>query len=148
MKRKLRNIIMMLLALPAAFSCSADMSGNMKPGISAEAYSLIISGVVSDKESSLPLEGIKISFSAYLMGQTDSSPLSEMNVYTDNKGMYRIEAEGFREEITCRLTASDIEGTYSDSEQIMNISWEGVSYDYASGTFVVNAEEFKLEKKK
>lgn len=139
---------MMLLALPAAFSCAADMSGNMKPDMPGDTCCLIISGVVSDKESSLPLEGIKITFSAYPMGQTDSTPLTEMNVYTDNKGMYRIEAEGFRDEITCILTASDIEGAYSDSEQIMNISWEGVSYDYASGTFVVNAEEFKLEKKK
>ena len=137
----------MLLTMSAAFSCDNASDHFQHEGLNGP-HSLIVSGIVSDKDTELPLEGIKIRFGAYPKGHTDAEVIIEKNVYSDNKGKFKIEADGFGGAITCILTASDTDGIYQAAEQEINITWEGVSYDMSSETFVVNAEEFKLGKAK
>ena len=147
MKKNILYIFMMLLALSAAFSCDDAPDHFHYDGLNGP-HSLIVSGIVSDKDSELPLEGIKIHFGAYPKGHTETEAIIEKNIYTDNKGKFKIEADGFGDMITCILNASDTDRVYQEAEQVINITWEGVSYDMSSETFVVNAEEFKLEKVK
>lgn len=135
----------MLLTLSAAFSCDSAPDHYHFDSLHGP-HSLVISGIVSDKDTGHPLEGIKIEFGAYPKGDTETEALIKKNVYSDNKGTFKIEAEGFGGAITCVLTASDTDGVYQTAEQKINISWDGVSYDMSSETFIVNAEEFKLEK--
>lgn len=145
MKNYLKNTILMLLALPAAFSCSAFLMETENASI-GEDMSLLITGTVSEIGSSVPLEGMKISFKAYPKGRTGETALHELNVYTDNHGSYILESEGYSEEITCHITASDTEQTYSSSVNEVEIAWSGVSFDKEKGRFVVNDCDFKLSR--
>ena len=147
MKKTIFYIFIMLLALSAAFSCDSTADHFHHDSLHGP-HSLVVGGIVSDKDAEFPLEGIKIEFRAYPKGHTEAEVIIEKNVYSDNKGKFKIEADGFGGAITCILTASDTEGVYQAAEQEINITWEGVSYDMSSETFVVNAEEFKLGKAK
>lgn len=141
MKRFIIYILLVLLALPAAFSCESMMD------IGSTDYRLVITGTVSDFHSNAPLEGIKISFSACIKGDTKGKPLYEMNVYTDNHGVYTIDTDAYPTPVTCTITASDTKNAYRSSENEVEVSWTGVSFDTFSSTFVVNDCNFKLEKK-
>ena len=146
MKRNLLHIIIMLLALPAAFSCEAVLALDKVEAPDSDNLSLVITGTVSDFSTDGALEGIKILFSAYPKEKGDKA-LSEMNVYTDNHGVYRIEAAGFSEAITCTLTACDTEDLYVEATQEVEVAWSGVAFDAMNEKFVVNDCNFKLEKK-
>ena len=141
MKRKIIYILVMLLALPAAFSCE-----DMNLGVNAD-YRLVITGTVSDFNTNAPLEGIKVSFSARIQGDTKGKPLYEVNVYTDNRGAYTIDMDTYRTSVTCTITASDTEDIYISSANEVEVTWSGVSFDSFSSTFVVNDCDFKLERK-
>lgn len=141
MKRNIIYILVMLLALPAAFSCES-----MNIGGTAD-YRLVITGTVSDFNTDAPLEGIKVSFSARIQGDVKGKPLYEMNVYTDNHGTYTIDTDTYPTPVTCTITASDTEGTYISSVNEVEVTWSGVSFDAFSSTFIVNDCDFKLEKK-
>ena len=148
MKRNILNIIFMLLTLSAAFSCTAAFVLDDKDGIAGVGeLSLRITGTVSDINTLTPLEGVKITFSAKSAASEKDSKDTEMNVYTDNKGVYIIEAAGFHESITCTVTASDPDDVYSEASQEVEILWTGVSFDEMKEKFIVNDCNFKLDKK-
>lgn len=146
MKKNIFNIIMMLLTLSAAFSCDALVMDQQTDKLKGDGK-LMISGTVSDSQTASPLEGIRISFSAFEKSAENGLPLMEMNVYTDNHGTYTIEAEGFSEDLTCLVTATDTEGAYKGAVQEVTVTWGGVSFDMSNDTFIVNDCDFKLEKK-
>lgn len=141
MKRFIIYILLVLLALPAAFSCESIMD------MGDTDYRLVITGTVSDFHTNAPLEGIKISFIARIKGDTKGKPLYEMNVYTDNHGVYTIDTDAYPTPVTCTITASDTKNAYRSSENEVEVSWTGVSFDMFSNTFIVNDCNFKLEKK-
>lgn len=140
MKRYIFYIISMLLALPAAFSCESMHNDQ------AEDYRLVITGTVSDFVTDAPLEGIKISMSARIKGDTKGRPLYEMNVYTDNHGAYTIDLNSYPNPLTCTITASDKDKVYESSTNEVEVKWSGVAFDSFSSMFVVNDCNFKLEK--
>lgn len=141
MKRNIIYILLMLLALPAAFSCE-----NMINDGTAD-YRLVITGTVSDFKTDTPLEGIKISFCARAQGDKKGKPLYEMNVYTDNHGIYTIDTDAYPTPVTCTITATDTQNVYASSMNEVEVTWSGVSFDSFSSTFIVNDCNFKLEKK-
>ncbi|MBQ7811316.1 MAG: hypothetical protein IJ394_02025 [Bacteroidales bacterium] len=147
MKRDIFNILMMLLTLSAAFSCDALVMNDAVTDSEGD-MSLAITGTVSDLETDAPLEGIKISFTAFPKGNPGGVPLQEKNVYSDNHGTYMVEASGFSHEITILITATDTEDVYEGSVNEIDITWSGVSFDSHQEKFIVNDCDFKLEKKK
>ena len=144
MKRNILHILLMLLALPAAFSCDSFISMDEVEAPKHGGLSLIINGTVSDSDTSMPIEGVKISFRAYPKNGTTKKPLAELNVYTDNNGVYSIESQGFSEELTCIVQASDPEGVYTSAEQEVGIPWSGTAFDEGNDCFIVNDCDFKL----
>lgn len=127
----------------AALSCSmGDIYSDSYNGI----YTIVVSGAVSEKESTLPLEGIKITLNASEQFQVRET-IRTMTVYTDNRGRFTLTAEGFTEKVFCTLTAEDVNNEYGAVEQELNISWNGSSFDNHTGTFYVNDCNFYLEKK-
>lgn len=110
---------------------------------------LVVTGSVSDIETSTPIKGIKISFSAYPQGNPAAGPLSTKTVYSDSNGIYAIEAEGFNRPITCRITAesqSSDELSYKSAVQEVNINWSDTGYDAENGRYFINNCDFKLSK--
>ncbi|MBO5499593.1 MAG: hypothetical protein J5990_09395 [Bacteroidales bacterium] len=143
MKQFVINTIMLLSLAMAALSCSM---APLDPGRYDGIYTVVVSGAVSDKESTLPLEGIKITLNASEPFQIRET-IRTMTVYTDNRGRFTLTAEGFTEKIFCTLTAEDVNSEYESVKQELNISWNGSSFDEHTGTFYVNDCDFYLEKK-
>lgn len=138
---------MMLLALPAAFSCEfVAMMDNSDNSVNGDGR-LMITGTVSDMETRQPIEGIKVTFGAVATKADDNRTGFELTVYTDNKGTYAIEAEGFSKDIKCVLKAEDPDGVYDSSTQEVDVKWSGVAFDEHKNTFIVNDCDFKLVKK-
>lgn len=131
----------MLLALSAAFSCASFTMNN------GEDHRLVITGTVSDFDTDSPLEGIKVSFTANIIGDTEGKPLYQMNVYTDNHGTYIIDTQAYPNPLTCTITAGDGEDVYQSSVNEVDVTWSGTAFDAFSQIFVVNDCNFKLEKK-
>lgn len=137
----------MLLTLSAAFSCDSFISMDEAGTPIHDGLNLMINGTVSDSDTSLPIEGVKVTFCAYPTNSIENKPLTELNVYTDNNGVYSIEASGFSEELTCIITASDPEGNYESAEQEVGIPWSGTAFDANNDYFIVNECDFKLTRK-
>ena len=138
----------MLLTLSAAFSCTAAFVMDETDGQGgAGELSLRITGTVSDMNSLTPLEGMKITFNSRSTSSDKEQQQTELNVYTDNNGVYIIEAAGFHESITCTITASDPDDIYSDASQEVEVLWTGVSFDEMKEKFIVNDCDFKLKRK-
>ena len=140
MKRYLFYISLMLLALPAAFSCSQFTVNE------GEDHRLVITGTVSDFNTDAPLEGIKVSFIARIKGDTKGKPLYEMNVYTDNHGAYMIDMNAYPNPLTCTITAGHEDKAYKSSVNEVVVTWSGTAFDSFGQIFVVNDCNFKLEK--
>lgn len=103
----------------------------------------IISGIVSDKGTGIPLKEIKIIYEAYdLRGRLIDTKTS----YSSGEGIYTIEAAGYTSAINCTLTASGTDNGYSESRIELSIDWNGPSYNSAEGSFVVNDCNFFLTK--
>ena len=146
MKRNIFNIIIMLLTMSAAFSCQA-LSVYDEVSKPAEESGILISGTVSDIDTDTPLEGIKLSFTAFAKEANTGTPILEMNVYSDNLGIYSVEASGFEGEITCLITATDPDDVYEGACNEVEIRWSGISFDSSNSTFIVNDCDFKLKRK-
>lgn len=148
MKRSIIRIFIALLTTAVSLSCSMAVVDNDSSSLEKDCM-LIVTGSVSDVETSAPLKGIKISFSAYPQNGSSSKPLFTQTVYSDSNGIYAIEAEGFEEPVTCRITAEspDLkELPYQTAIQEVNITWSGNGYDAHNNTFFVNDCDFKLSK--
>ena len=103
----------------------------------------IISGIVSDKGTGIPLKEIKIIYAAYdLRGRLIDTKTS----YSSGEGIYTIEAAGYTSAINCTLTASGTDNGYSESRIELSIDWNGPSYNSAEGSFVANDCNFFLTK--
>ena len=141
MKRCIIYISIMLLALSAAFSCSEFTIND------GEDHRLVITGTVSDFNTDAPLDGIKVSFTARIKGDTNGKPLYEMNVYTDNHGAYITDLQSYPNPLTCTITAGQEDNTYKSSDNEVDVTWSGTAFDAFGQIFVVNDCNFKLEKK-
>lgn len=139
---------MALLTTAASLSCSMAFVDNDSSSLEGDC-TLIVTGSVSDVEADTPIKGIKISFSAYPQDRTSSKPLFTQTVYSDSNGIYAIEAEGFENPVTCRITAEspDLEELpYKTSVQEVNVNWSGTGYDQENSRYFINDCDFKLSK--
>lgn len=105
---------------------------------------VIITGVVSDKDSGTPLKDIKILYEAYsLRGKL----IDTKTVYSSGDGTYTIENGGYTSEINCILKTVDSENIYSVGEIELNVDWNGSPFNKETSTFIVNNCNFYLKKK-
>lgn len=145
MKLLFVNMLMLLSVSIAALSCSKgplDKDSDKFDG----PYTVVVSGTASDKLTTLPCEGIKITLHAAEAVTDGTGEVRTMIVYTDNRGRFTIMTEGFTKDISCTVTSNDMNGVYAYERQDMNIFWKGPSYDARTGTFYVNDCDFYLEK--
>jgi hypothetical protein len=142
MRHIILNIVILLLASTAVLSCSTGMPGTLDP----DARTLVISGVTTDSSTDEPLEDVKITLQATEVRKGVIKSKRTVTAYTDNRGSYNITAEGFRNTVTCSISAEDMKGNYQGGTQEINISWSGPSYEKETGTFYVNDCNFYLGK--
>lgn len=148
MKRNIVRIFIALLTTAVSLSCSMAFVDNDSSSLEGDC-TLIVTGSVSDVETSTPLKGIKISFSAYPQDGSSSKPLLTQTVYSDSNGIYAIEAEGFEEPVTCRITAEspDLkELPYKTAVQEVNINRSDTGYDAENNRYFINDCDFILSK--
>lgn len=104
---------------------------------------VIITGIISDKDSGKPLKDIKVGYEAYsLRGKL----IDTKTVYSSSDGTYTIENSGYTTVINCILKASDSENIYTEGEIELNVYWEGSPFNVEDETFVVNNCNFYLKK--
>jgi hypothetical protein len=139
------NMLMLLSVTMAALSCSTGPNEFENTEYEGT-YTVVVSGTASEKSTSQPLEGIKITLHAAEPVVNNSGEVRTMTVYTDNKGRFTLTAEGFTREISCTITSDDMKGIYEYGRQDMKIFWKGPSYDSKTGTFYVNDCDFYMEK--
>lgn len=142
-----KNIFIFLLAAVSALSCSKAILADGSADIADGSGKVIINGTVSEKQSLTPLEGIKVTFITSQNSRSASSPIIQKHGYTDSQGKFSIEAKGFSTPLRCTITAEDQDGIYKGSSTIINITWNGPTYDAARKTYIVNDCDLYLEKK-
>lgn len=104
---------------------------------------VIISGIVSDQNTGALLKDATITYESYdLRGKMIQTKKS----YSSSNGTYVIEANGYTSKITCTLTASVTDGSYSESQIELNVDWNGSMFNAETDTFVVNDCNFHLQK--
>lgn len=145
MKKIIINITMLLSVTIAALSCSTEAPFSYDVNTHSS-YTIIISGTASDKSSSTPLEGIRISLYATEKGNDKESGMKTKAVYTDSKGYFALSLGGFSKPAHCTIMANDPEGIYETVQQDINISWNGTSFDEQTGCFYVNSCDFYMDK--
>lgn len=136
---------MMLLTATLMWSCDMALDSNSPE----KGCTVIVSGSVSDINSSVPLKGIRIAFSAYSQAGSQSTPILTQTVYSDSNGIYAIETDGITNAVRCRITAESpdpVELPYLSATQEVNINWSGSGYDAKQNAFFINNCDFKLSK--
>lgn len=150
MIKTIARILALTSIAAAMLSCSKALLGGDENPLDGD-LKLTVSGIASDVASNTPLSGIKITFTAYPASNPHSIlPLVTKTVYTDSKGVYSVEAEGFSENVTCTLTAESTNQSQFRYETLTNkihVAWSGSSFDQSKGLFVVNDCNFQMKKK-
>ena len=136
-KKHLHIFCIILLSL-AAVSCMKDHYSML-----AGEGTVIISGVISDKENGAPLKDIKVIYEAF---SPKGKLISTKTVYTSGEGIYTIESEGYTSEINCTVTAEGTEKGYISSMNDLHIDWSGSTFSIEKNTFYVNDCNFYLQK--
>lgn len=139
---KLKSIIFILFALAlTAVSASSCMSGFLETGLNGEEGTLIICGLVVDKDDNKPLKGIEMTF------QCSEEGIGKITVHTDESGMYKIECQGLTEVVRGYVAARDPEGLYLDSIRDVVVRWIGDGFNEQTNTFFLNDCNFALQRK-
>lgn len=111
-----------------------------------DTYSLVISGTASDLDSGLPLEEVKITLLSKETLPKGKILYTEKSAYTDNNGMFKLQADNFHFTISVTVTAEDPNGNYMNAtHEVQQISWDS-SYNMHGGTFYINDCNFHLKK--
>lgn len=148
MIRRTANILTVILSALAFAACAQIFLDDDDKILEGE-YKLLMSGIVSESGSTKPLSGIKITFSAFKENDISVLPLLTKTVYTDGKGTYNLEAEGFSEPIKCTITAESTkqnDTAYEKSSQDILVTWSGDSFDEEESIFFVNNCNFQMNK--
>lgn len=141
------SIAALLSVATAVPSCSVgayDMMPDME-GV-GEGKRISITGSVYSLDG-MPLEDMSITFKSYLQDDMDSAPMIMETVYSNSKGEFSILTKGADTDLFCIVTAEDPNGVYESQTRQILVSWEGVSFDRLSNTYVVNDCSFVLNRK-
>ena len=149
--RTIRTFIAYIAALlsvaTAVLSCSVGVYDAMPDMEGALPEKMIsITGAVCSQDGQV-LEDIAITFRSYLQNDMDAALITTKTVYSNSKGEFSILAEGADTDLFCNLTAEDPSGLYESQTRKILVSWEGVSFDRLSNTYVVNDCNFVLNRK-
>lgn len=140
-------IAALLSAATAVLSCSVGVYDAMPDMEGALPEKMIsITGAVCSQDGQV-LEDIAITFRSYLQNDMDAALITTKTVYSNSKGEFSILAEGADTDLFCNLTAEDPSGLYESQTRKILVSWEGVSFDRLSNTYVVNDCNFVLNRK-
>ena len=140
------SIAALLSVATAVLSCSVGVFDAMPDMDGALPEKMIsITGAVCSHDGQL-LEDVAITFKSYLQNDMDAAPITTETVYSNSKGEFSILAEGADIDL-CILTAEDPSGLYESQTIQILVSWEGVSFDRLSNTYVVNDCNFVLNGK-
>ena len=141
------SIAALLSVATAVLSCSVGVYDTM-PDIEGvgEGKRISITGSVYSLDG-MPLEDMSITFKSYLQDDMDSAPMIMETVYSNSKGEFSILTEGADADLFCIVTAEDPDGVYASQTRQILVSWEGVSFDRLSNTYVVNDCSFVLNRK-
>lgn len=148
MTRSIANILIVILSAIAFTACDQIFLDNDDKVLEGE-YRLVMSGLVSEADSSKPISGIRITFSAFKENGISVLPLMTKTVYTDGNGIYNLEAEGFSEAIKCTITAEATrqnDAVYEKMSHDIVVTWSGDSFDKERSTFFVNNCNFQMIK--
>ncbi|MBR5567538.1 MAG: hypothetical protein IKW27_02230 [Bacteroidales bacterium] len=148
MKKILSHIAALLLATTVVVSCSEGMyydDAIVYPD-SDIGRTILITGVISDNDTSTPLEGISVSVKVYPQNDPSAPSIASAIVYTDSNGIFTTETVGAYEPLLCVLDVKDENGIYESQTQQVMISWNSPSFDYESNTFIVNDCNFQLSR--
>lgn len=144
MNKAIRNIFIILIAAAAVISCDKALVADNGYELGGD-YRIVVTGSVSAMDNT-PLEEIKVTLNAYPPDVLYPLPLVTKTVYTDNKGLYSVDAFGFSGSIICNVKAESQDGSYNSETQELKITWSGPSFDEKNNTFFVNDCNFKLVK--
>ncbi len=136
-------MIMLLSVATAALSCSKEMS--YKPADESP-YTIVVTGTASDKADGTPLHNIEITLYAAENISGGEVRIRTTKASTDINGHYTLAMEGFKEPVSCTISASDLDNIYGTAQQELRISWSGTSFDEYTGYFYVNDCDFFMEK--
>ena len=146
LKTYIFSIAALLSVATAVLSCSVGVFDAMPDMEGALPEKMIsITGAVCSHDGQL-LEDVAITFKSYLQNDMDADPITTETVYSNSKGEFSILAEGADIDL-CILTAEDPSGLYESQTRQILVSWEGVSFDRSSNTYVVNDCSFVLDRK-
>ena len=141
-RMRYRTILALLLAFTTLSCQKAFMAeDNMA---TAQPYTLYISGTVSDIDTSLPLEGIKLTFNAYISSEGPISELSKA-VYSDSKGAYQLSIEELQTPVRYTITADDPNSGYNSHSGEISVNPDGPSF--INNSFYINDFNIWLKKK-
>ena len=148
MKKLMTYFLLALLGTTVLSSCSMGVF-DAEPGIigDGESREVIITGLITDAESSKALEDITVYFKAYPQDKPDAGPVMTDEVHTGNNGTFTIQAPtGDPGNLLCTLTADDPTGIYQSHTKQIIITWKGTSFDKELQKYVVNDCNFQLRK--
>lgn len=148
MKKIISYILLILLGTTVLSSCSMEMfddESNMTDG--GRWKEVIITGLVTDAESSKALEDITIYFKAYPQADADAAPVATDEVHTGNNGVFTIQTpSNVSGNLYCTITAEDPKGIYQSNTKQIIVTWKGTSFDKELQLYVVNDCNFQLRK--
>ena len=147
---KFKKISALILTAAVAMSCSSVLLLDPKDKAQVvEDLKLTVNGVVSDVTSNAPIEGMKITLQAYAENSPSLLPDATKTVFTDDKGVYTIEATGFSGAVTCIVTAQSPEEAdvkYETTSNKIVVNWSGSSFDAESNTAYINECNFQMSR--
>ena len=140
------SIAALLSVATAVLSCSVgvyDALPDMEGALPEKMIS--ITGAVCSQDGQV-LEDIAITFRSYLQNDMDAAPIATETVYSNSRGEFSIQIEGADADLYCIVTAEDPNGVFESQTRQILVSWEGVSFDRLSNTYVVNDCNFVLNR--
>ena len=141
------SIAALLSVATAVPSCSVGVYDAMPDMEGALPEKMIsITGAVCSHDGKL-LEDVAITFKSYIQNDIEAAPINTETVYSNSKGEFSILSEGADVDLFCIVTAEDPNGVYESQTCKIVVSWEGVSFDRLSNTYVVNDCNFVLNRK-
>lgn len=148
MKKIISYIMLILLGTTVLSSCSMEMFDNDSNITDGGRWKeVIITGLVSDAESSEALEDITIYFKAYPQADSDAAPVATDEVHTGNNGVFTIQTpSNVSGNLYCTITAEDPKGIYQSNTKQIIVTWKGTSFDKELNLYVVNDCNFQLRK--
>ena len=142
--RMRHKIIIASMIVLTALSCQKAFVAEDDPS-AGNTYSLQVSGTVTDIETALPLESIRLTFDAHTFPEKEHLAEYSKVVYTDSNGAYKLTVNRLQSSITYTITVEDLDDIYMHHLGEISVDMNGPSF--IDGTFYVNDFNIWLKEK-